>query len=79
MTEWKKLPFSRYEAAYEVSLRNHKKEDVVVKVIEPIPGDWTMVESSHAFKKANAFAAEFEIPVHKDSEVKLTYRVRMKY
>jgi hypothetical protein len=79
MTEWKKLSFNRYEAAYEVSLRNHKKEDVVVKVVEPIPGDWTMVDSSHAFKKTSAFTAEFEIPVPKDSEARLTYRVRMKY
>jgi len=79
MMEWKKLSSNRYEAAYEVSLRNHKKEGVVVKVIEPIPGDWTMVDSSHAFIKTNAFTAEFSIPVPKDSDVKLTYRVRMKY
>lgn len=79
MTDWKKLIFNRYEAAYEISLRNHKKEDVVVKVIEPIPGDWTMVDSSHEYKKTEAFTAEFMIPVPKDSEVKLTYRVRMKF
>jgi hypothetical protein len=79
MMEWKKLSSNRYEAAYEVSLRNHKKEDVLVKVVEPIPGDWTMVDSSQAFTKTNAFTAEFRIPVPKDSEVKLTYRVRMKY
>jgi hypothetical protein len=79
MTEWKKLIFNRYEAAFEISLRNHKKEDVVVKVVEPIPGDWTMVSSSHEYKKSEAFTAEFIIPVPKDQEVKLTYRVRMRY
>jgi len=79
MTDWKKLAFNRYEAAYELVLRNHKKEDVVVKVVEPIPGDWTMVDSSHPYTKTAAFTAEFMIPVPKDSEVKLTYRVRMKY
>ena len=79
MTDWKKLVFNRYEAAYEISLRNHKKEDVIVKVVEPIPGDWTMVESSHEFTKSEAFTAEFLVPVKKDSETKLTYRVRMKY
>ena len=79
MMDWKKLAFNRYEAAYEISLRNHKKEDVVVKVVEPIPGDWTMVDYSHAYKKTAAFTAEFMIPVPKDSEVKLTYRVRMKH
>jgi hypothetical protein len=79
MTDWRKLTFNRYEAAYEISLRNHKKEDIVVKVIEPIPGDWTMLTSSHDWKKSEAFTAEFSIPVPKDQEVKLTYRVRMKY
>ena len=79
MTDWKKLILNRYEAAYEISLRNHKKEAVIVKVVEPIPGDWTMLESSHPYAKTEAFTAEFSIPVPKDGEVKLTYRVRMKY
>jgi hypothetical protein len=78
-TDWKKIAYDTYEAAFEISLRNHKKEDVVVKVVEPIPGDWTMLSSSHAYKKAAAFTAEFNIPVQKDHEVKLTYRVRMRY
>jgi hypothetical protein len=79
MTDWKKLFFNRYEAAYEISLRNHKKEDVVVKVVEPIPGDWAIISSSHEYKKTEAFTAEFLIPVPKDGEVKLTYRVKMKF
>jgi hypothetical protein len=79
MTDWKVLLFSRYEAAYEISLRNHKKEDIVVRVVEPIPGDWTMLSSSHDYKKTEAFTAEFTIPVLSDQEVKLTYRVRMKF
>jgi len=78
-TEWKKIASDTYEASFEISLRNHKKEDVVVKVVEPVPGDWSMVESSHEWKKSEAFAAEFAIPVAKDTEAKLLYRVRMRY
>jgi hypothetical protein len=78
-TDWKKIAYDTYEAAFEISLRNHKKEDVMVKVVEPIPGDWTMISSSHEYKKSEAFTAEFNIPVPKDKEVKLTYRVRMRY
>ena len=78
-TDWKKIASDTYEAAFEISLRNHKKKDVMVKVIEPIPGDWTMLGSSHEYKKAEAFTAEFNIPVPKDKETKLTYRVRMRY
>lgn len=77
--DWKKIAYDTYEAAFEISLRNHKKEDVVVKVVEPIPGDWTMLSSSHAHNKTEAFTAEFNIPVPKDKEVKLTYRVRMRF
>jgi hypothetical protein len=78
-TDWKKLAYDTYEAAFEISLRNHKKEDVTVKVVEPIPGDWAMLSSSYEYKKTEAFTAEFNIPVPKDKEVKLTYRVRMRY
>ena len=78
-TDWKKIAYDTYEAAFEISLRNHKKEDVVVKVVEPIPGDWKMLSSSHEYSKTEAFTAEFNIPVPKDQEVKLTYRVRMRY
>jgi hypothetical protein len=78
-TDWKKIAADTYEAAFEISLRNHKKEDVAVKVVEPIPGDWTMLDLSHPHLKSDAFSAEFTIPVPKDKEVKLTYRVRMRY
>jgi hypothetical protein len=78
-TDWKKLASDTYEAAFEISLRNHKKEDVTVKVVEPIPGDWKMLSSSHEYAKTEAFTAEFTIPVPKDKEGKLTYRVRMRF
>ncbi len=78
-TDWKKIASDTYEASFEVSLRNHKKEDVTVRVIEPIPGDWTMLSSSHTYEKTEAFTAEFNIPVPKDKEVKITYRVRMRF
>jgi hypothetical protein len=78
-TDWKKTASDSYEAAFEITLRNHKKEDVVVKVVEPVPGDWTMLSASHPWKKGDAFSAEFSIPVPKDTEAKLLYRVRMRY
>ena len=77
--DWKKIAYDTYEAAFEISLRNHKKEDVVVKVIEPIPGDWKILSSSNEYTKTEAFTAEFTIFVPKDKETKLTYRVRMRF
>ncbi len=78
-TDWKKIASDTYETAFEISLRNRKKEDVTVRVIEPIPGDWTMISSSHEFRKSDAFNAEFSIPVPANKETRLTYRVRMRY
>jgi hypothetical protein len=78
-TDWKKIASDTYEAAFEITLKNHKKEDVTVRVLEPIPGDWQILSSSHEYKKEDAHTAEFRIPVKKDGEVKLTYRVRMRY
>ncbi|MDD2320626.1 MAG: DUF4139 domain-containing protein [Geobacteraceae bacterium] len=78
-TDWQKIASDTYEAAFEITLRNHKTEDVVVKVVEPIPGDWSMLSASHPWKKGDAFSAEFSIPVPKDKETKLRYRVRMRY
>jgi len=78
-TDWKKTASDTYEAAFEITIRNHKPEDVVVRVIEPIPGDWQMLGSSHDYKKGEAHSAEFNIPVKKDGEAKLAYRVRMRY
>jgi hypothetical protein len=78
-TDWKKIAYDTYEAAFEISLRNHKKEDIVVKVVEPVPGDWKMLASSQEFTKTEAFTAEFLVPVRKDGETKITYRVRMRY
>ena len=78
-TDWKKVAYDTYEAAFEISLRNHKKEDIIVKVVEPIPGDWRMLASSHEHRKSEAFTAEFQVPVQKDGETKVTFRVRMRY
>lgn len=78
-SEWKKIAADTYEAAFEIKLRNHKKEDIVVKVVEPVPGDWQMLTSSHPHTKGEAFAAEFRVPVPKDGETTLAYRVRMRY
>lgn len=78
-TDWRKIAYDTYEASFEISLRNRKKEDVLVKVVEPIPGDWVMLSSSHEYVKTEAFTAEFEVRVPRDTEAKLTYRVRMRF
>jgi hypothetical protein len=68
-----------YEYAYEIKIRNHKDGPVNVIVNEPIGGDWEMVASTFEAKKTAAFAAQFNVPVAKDGEATLSYRVRVRY
>jgi hypothetical protein len=79
-TDYKRLPNDpyQYESAFEIRIRNHKATPVVVRVIEPMLGDWTLVESSHPAKKISAFEAEYQLPVVPEEEAVLTYRVRYK-
>jgi hypothetical protein len=68
-----------YEYAYEIKIRNHKDGPITVVVNEPIGGDWEMVSATFEAKKAAAFAAQFNVPVAKDGEATLAYRVRVRY
>jgi hypothetical protein len=79
LTDYKIINDYTYDYAYEIKIRNHKQGPVTVIVNEPIGGDWKMLSASHRAQKTAAFAARFEVPVAKDGETKLTYRVRIKY
>ena len=70
---------SLFETAYQITLRNAKKEAVAIQVQEPIPGDWEVISESLPHTKINAGMAEWKVPVAADSEAILTYRVRVKY
>src|SRR5438128_3033810 len=78
-TDYKVIARSVYEYAYEIKIRNHQDGPVNVIVNEPIGGDWEMVSSTFEAKKTAAFAAQFNVPVAKDGEATLSYRVRVRY
>src|SRR5512136_529265 len=78
-TDYKRLSSNLFEVAFEVSLRNHKKEDIKVLVEELIPGDWEMLSNTHAYQKVTAHLVRFEAPVAKDKEEKVKYRIRFRY
>jgi len=68
-----------YDAAFEVELKNAKKEAVTVTVLEPIPGDWEMLTQSHPHTKAASGTAKFLVPVPAEGSATLTYKVRVKW
>jgi hypothetical protein len=75
-TDYRTLSPRQSESAYELSLRNRKKEAVTVIVREPVGGDWQLLESTIPGKKVAAGVLEFSVPVPAGQEVKLRYRVR---
>lgn len=68
-----------HESSFRIVLRNHKEQDVTVDVVEPMPSDWRILESSHTHEKKDARTAVFSIPVPADGEVELTYRARVTF
>jgi hypothetical protein len=77
--DYKRLGRNLFEVAFEVSLRNHKNEDIKVFVEEPVPGDWEMLSKTHPYEKVSAHLVRFEVPVAKDKEEKVKYRIRFRY
>ncbi|HET9735407.1 MAG TPA: DUF4139 domain-containing protein [Burkholderiales bacterium] len=68
-----------HESAYELVLKNAKKEPVTVIVREPVPGDWSMLEQSHKHAKAASGTAEWKINVPAEGSTTLKYRVLVRY
>ena len=83
-TDFKVLPnpqknHSAFDSAYELVLKNAKKEKVTVTVQEPIGGDWKIVSESHPHTKANSHLAVWKIDIPAESSTTLTYRAQVKY
>ena len=77
--DFRKLASNLYEVEWEIALRNHKTEAQTVTVIEPVPGDWQVLSSSHAYEKLQAHTLKYQIPVAKEGSTKLAYRVRIRF
>src|SRR5574341_1351810 len=77
--DWRKIASGVYETEWDVQLRNHKKEDVEVTIIEPVPGDWEVVRSSHPYEKVEAHTLQYMVKVPQDGKVTVNYRVRMRW
>jgi hypothetical protein len=78
-TDYEILSSNLYETAWEIKLRNRKTETVVVEVLEPMAGDWEILEQSHDYVKESARLVRFDLTCPPDQEVVLTYRVRTRY
>ena len=80
-TDFKQIDSWTFESEWEVALRNHKDNDINVAVIEPVSfglSNFDILSSTYPYKKLNTSAVRFDVPVPKNQETVLTYRVRVK-
>lgn len=76
-TDFKQVARRVYESEWEITVRNHKEEEVTVGIVEPLTGSWDVISKTHPFKKLDAFTIRFDVKVPKDGEAKVKYRVRV--
>ncbi len=77
-TSFTRLSRRSSEVSWQIVVRNHKDEDVRIRVEEPMYGDWEVVASTpEQYEKPDAHTLRFEVTVPKNGEVKIGYRVRV--
>jgi hypothetical protein len=67
------------EEDYEVTLRNHKDENVVIRVVDHPHGFWEVTKSTHEYVKTEASRIEFQVPVERDGEAVVSYTIRYEW
>ncbi len=78
-TDFQKLGPTIVECEFEITIRNHKKNDITVDIVEPMIGDWQIVKSSMDYEKKDAFSIIFHLPVKAESAGDVSYRVRIRF
>lgn len=66
------------ESAYEIIIKNAKKERVTVTVQEPIPGEWKILKENYPSKKAASNLAVWKLEIPPEGQTVLNYRVQVK-
>ena len=78
-TEHRKISANVYQNSYEITIRNHKKEKIIVYITEHLYADWQILSESNAHTKKDAFTIEYPVKVPKDGKVTITYTAQYKW
>lgn len=79
MTENRRITDKVHEQTHEIKLKNRKDEDIIVDVERTMGLNWEILSSSIKYEKQDASTILFKVPVKKNSEATLTYKVRYTY
>ncbi len=81
-TDWHTLGSSNgvstYEASFEIEMRNAKDAPVLLKVVEPMPGDWTIESETEPHVKTSSGTATWTIKIPANGKTTLAYTVRIR-
>jgi len=72
----KKITNRVYEQDFEIKIKNRKDEKITVEVERYLGLNWEVLSSSINYKKKNAQTITFQVPVNKEDETILAYKVR---
>ena len=80
-TNYRKINDREYDESFEIRIRNHKKEAVVVKVLEKFyrGGEANVTAKSHDFEQLDSHTVVFPVKVEPDKEAVVTYTVHYKW
>ncbi|MBV8170823.1 MAG: DUF4139 domain-containing protein [Candidatus Eremiobacteraeota bacterium] len=82
-TDFKRVgPFNdryQYESSYTIEMRNAKNAAVTLKVVEPMPGDWTILAENYPHVKSSSATATWTITLPADGKETLEYTMRVLY
>ncbi len=80
-TDFQQLGRDVIEESFEITVRNHKDEDVEVRVLEHLFrwSEWEIVQESAEHTKLDQGTVEWRLPVPTDGEAILTYTVRYEF
>ncbi len=76
-TDFKKISTRVYETEWELEIKNHKSEKIVVGLIEPLHGDWKIIYNNQPYEKIGAFSVRFNVEVPKNGKSVVKYRARV--
>jgi hypothetical protein len=78
-TDNKRISDKVSEQAYEITFKNHKQENVVIEVQRYLGLNWEVLSSSINYQKKDSQNIIFKVPVAKDGETVLKFRIRYVY
>lgn len=81
-TDFNRLGDDVVEESFRIVIRNHKEEDVEVRIVENLYrwSDWEIVKTNDEnFTKLNAQTIEWRVPVEAGGEAEITYTVRYSF